>query len=31
VPRHSVLSANKYKRLVKPARLTLNDIKALPE
>lgn len=29
--RHSVISANKYKRLVKPHELTLNDIKALPE
>jgi len=31
VSRHSVISANKYKRLVKPKELTLNDIKALPE
>ena len=29
--RHSVISANKYKRLVKPKEFTLNDIKALPE
>jgi NADH-quinone oxidoreductase subunit G len=31
VSRHSVISANKYKRLKKPNELTLNDIKALPE
>lgn len=31
ISRHSVISANKYKRLVKPNELTLNDIKALPE
>ncbi len=31
ISRHSVISANKYKRLVKPKELTLNDIKALPE
>jgi len=31
VSRHSVISANKYRRLVKPNELTLNDIKALPE
>ncbi|HQW03768.1 MAG TPA: 2Fe-2S iron-sulfur cluster-binding protein [Saprospiraceae bacterium] len=31
ISRHSVISANKYKKLVKPKRLTINDIKALPE
>ncbi|MDZ4747478.1 MAG: 2Fe-2S iron-sulfur cluster-binding protein [Saprospiraceae bacterium] len=31
ISRHSVISANKYKKLVKPNELTLNDIKALPE
>jgi len=31
ISRHSVISANKYKRLVKPKEFTLNDIKALPE
>lgn len=31
VPRHSVISANKYKQLVKPNRLRLNDVKSLPE
>jgi NADH-quinone oxidoreductase subunit G len=31
ISRHSVISANKYKKLVKPKELTLNDIKALPE
>jgi NADH-quinone oxidoreductase subunit G len=31
ISRHSVISANKYRRLVKPNELTLNDIKALPE
>ena len=31
ISRHSVISANKYRRLVKPKELTLNDIKALPE
>lgn len=31
VNRHSVISANKYKRLTKPRELRLNDIKALPE
>lgn len=31
ISRHSVISANKYKKLVKPKEFTLNDIKALPE
>ncbi len=31
ISRHSVISANKYKKLVKPKELTINDIKALPE
>lgn len=31
ISRHSVISANKYKKLVKPNEFTLNDIKALPE
>lgn len=31
ISRHSVISANKYKLLVRPKRLTINDIKALPE
>lgn len=31
INRHSVISANKYKRLTKPNELRLNDIKALPE
>ncbi len=31
VPRHSVISANKYKKLVKPNPLRLNDVKTLPE
>ncbi len=31
VARHSVISANKYKNLKQPNRLTINDIKALPE
>ncbi len=31
ISRHSVISANKYKKLVQPNELTLNDIKALPE
>ena len=31
ISRHSVISANKYKKLVKPREFTLNDIKALPE
>lgn len=31
IHRHSVISANKYKNLVKPNELTLNDIKALTE
>ncbi|HJW27691.1 MAG TPA: 2Fe-2S iron-sulfur cluster-binding protein [Saprospiraceae bacterium] len=31
ISRHSVISANKYKKLVKPNEFHLNDIKALPE
>lgn len=31
ISRHSVISANKYKKLVKPNELTINDIKAIPE
>jgi NADH-quinone oxidoreductase subunit G len=31
IHRHSVISANKYKNLVKPNELTLNDIKAIGE
>lgn len=31
ISRHSVISANKYKNLVKPNELTLNDIKAISE
>lgn len=31
ISRHSVISANKYRKLVKPKELTINDIKALPE
>jgi len=31
ISRHSVISANKYKHLVKPNELTINDIKAITE
>ena len=31
ISRHSVISANKYKHLVKPNELTINDIKAISE
>lgn len=31
ISRHSVISANKYKKLVKPNELTINDIKAISE
>ena len=31
ISRHSVISANKYRKLIKPKRITINDIKALPE
>jgi len=31
VPRHSVISANKYKKLVRPNPLRLNEVKTLPE
>lgn len=31
ISRHSVISANKYKNLVRPNELTLNEIKAIPE
>ncbi|MEO6131221.1 MAG: 2Fe-2S iron-sulfur cluster-binding protein [Saprospiraceae bacterium] len=31
ISRHSVISANKYKNLVKPNELTINDIKAITE
>ncbi len=31
ISRHSVISANKYKNLVKPNELTINDIKAISE
>lgn len=31
ISRHSVISANKYKHLVRPNELTLNEIKAIPE